>query len=63
MVYTEEHMTWAQCDRCTFTMFAGFDATPSDVKGLSRWGWTFGKRVLCPSCSETMREGKKHDDR
>lgn len=63
MVYREGCETWAQCDQCTLTIFAGVDATPSDVRGLSRLGWTIGKRVLCPSCNGTLREGKKYDDR
>lgn len=52
MVYTENSETWASCDKCGFTEFAGFNAGPQEVRGLSRWGWTFGKRVLCPYCSE-----------
>lgn len=52
MVYTENSTTWACCDQCGLTMFAGFNAQPHEVRGLSQWGWTFGKRILCPYCGE-----------
>ena len=52
MVYTEKTETWACCDKCSFTEFAGFNASAAEVRGMRREGWTFGKKVLCPYCSE-----------
>ena len=53
MVYTENTETWCQCDNCTLTMFAGFNAQSADVKhSFEAQGWTFGKRVLCDLCSK-----------
>lgn len=52
MVYTENHETWCECDNCRFTMFAGFNAGAHEVRTYARDGWTFGKKVLCPWCSE-----------
>ena len=52
MVYTEKTETWCECDNCHFTMFAGFNATKADVvSSFKRDGWTFGRKVLCDSCS------------
>lgn len=51
-VYAENSETWAICDVCNLTMFAGFNSSAEEVKSLSRFGWTFGKRVLCPYCSQ-----------
>lgn len=41
---------WAVCDKCTFSEFAGFDADKAQIMSLTRWGWVFGKRHICPEC-------------
>ena len=53
-VYTENTMTWCECDNCHITMFAGFNANPMDVKHSFEHynGWSVGKRVLCNYCAK-----------
>ncbi len=50
MIKTTNMETWVTCDKCTFTEFAGFNASGSDVASMKRWGWVFGKRHICPEC-------------
>lgn len=53
MIYTENTETWCECDNCHFIMFAGFDALVAEVKpSFAKHGWTFGRQVLCDSCSK-----------
>lgn len=52
MIRIDNTETWVVCDKCTFTEFAGFNASMDEVVSLKRWGWTFGKRQLCPECSK-----------
>ena len=42
--------TWVICDKCSFTEFAGFNATPAEVASLMRWGWMLGAKCTCPNC-------------
>ena len=52
VIFMDGPEVWCRCDKCSFTEFAGFDAKREDVFSLKRWGWTFGKRQLCPECSK-----------
>ena len=52
MIRIDNTETWVVCDKCTFTEFAGFNASMDEVVSLKRWGWTFGKKHLCPECSK-----------
>ena len=56
-VFTQNTETWARCDKCSFTEFAGFNATSDEVRSLERLGWKFGKRILCPYCAK-KEDGK-----
>ena len=52
MIRIDNTETWMVCDKCTFTEFAGFNASMDEVVSLKRWGWTFGKKHFCPECSK-----------